>query len=238
MFYFIYGEQKDEARKKAHSLLGLLQGKRPNAETFRFSVDDFQVDRLPEFLSGQGLFDKKYIIFFDSLFSNEVFEELICDRLDELKTSENAFVILEGKTTKDVLKKIEKRAEKVFEFSDEKKVKKEGFKVFDLADAFGRRDKKSLWMLLVKAYEEDSAPEEIHGILFWQLKSMLLAGTTASASEASLNPYVYTKAKGFLKNYSVDELKTISSTLLSMYHKAHRGEIDFKTNLEVWVLGL
>lgn len=238
MFYFIHGDMRDDARKKAHELVALMQTKRPNAEYFKFSSENFSLTKLEELIGGQGLFDKKHITSIDRSFEDEAIKEGIIERLDDIKASENAFVFLEGKMTKEGLKKIEKRAEKVFEFVSEKGKKKDDFKVFDMADAFGRRDKKELWMLFLESRERDVAPEEIHGIIFWQVKSMLLAGQAASAGEAGLNPFVYSKAKSFIKNYSKEELEKISSDLVAMYHESHRGQRDFAVAFEQFVLGL
>lgn len=238
MFYFIHGNNRDEARKKANELVSLMHTKRPNAEVFKFSFEDFTLAKLSELVGEQGLFDKKHITLIDGVFESEEIEEGVLKKLDEIKSSENAFVILEGKTNKEVLKKIEKRAEKIFEYIDEKIKKKEDFKVFAMADAFGRRDKKELWMLFLESQKRGIAIEEVHGIIFWQLKSMLLAGQSKDATDAGLNPFVFSKAKGFIKNYSKDELEKISSELVAMYHEAHRGQKDFKIAFEQFILSL
>lgn len=243
MFYFIYGNDREAGRKKAHELVALMHTKRPHAEVFRFSSEDFSLSKLGELVGEQGLFDKKHITFVDGVFEDTEIKEGIIEKLDEIKASENAFVFLEGKMTKEGLKKIEKRAEKVFEFTDVKLNKKENgygndFKVFDMADAFGRRDKKTLWVLFVESRKREIALEEIHGIIFWQVKSMLLAGVTKDATEAGLNPFVFSKARGFLKNYTKDELEKISSSLVAMYHESHRGQRDFASAFEQFILEL
>ena len=71
----------------------------------------------------------------------------------------------------------------------------------------GKRDKKGAWAEYQKVLKEGLVPEEIHGILFWQIKTMLLASSSKSSVEADLNPFVFKKAKEFSKNYSEDELK-------------------------------
>ena len=45
------------------------------------------------------------------------------------------------------------------------------------------------------------------GIIFWQLKVMFQVLGSQNASQAGLKPFVFNKAKGYLKNYSEKELK-------------------------------
>ena len=158
--------------------------------------------------------------------------------MDEIAESPNVFIVLEGDVDKKTLLAITDVAEKVQLFENKEGKKKPEFNIFSLTDAFGRRDKKNLWVLYQKAVASGAVPEEIHGILFWQLKSMLLAVTAKTAGEAGVAPFVFTKAKSFLKNYTPEELKTLSSKLVHMYHDAHRGIHDFEIALERLILTL
>ena len=121
---------------------------------------------------------------------------------------------------------------------DSKGGAKDEFKIFALTDALGARDKKALWTLYRKAVELGKVPEEIHGILFWQVKSMVLAARSKSAGEAGLNPFVYGKAKRYAENYSGDELKAMLEKLVTIYHDSHRGVCDFETAMEIFLLGI
>jgi hypothetical protein len=83
-------------------------------------------------------------------------------------------VILEGKLLASEVKKFEKHAEKVQEFVDEAEEigeERNGFKIFSITDAFGKRDRKEMWVLYTKAKRKNISDEEIHGILFWQVKA-------------------------------------------------------------------
>lgn len=240
MLYFVYGKKREEARRRAHQLVGLMLKKRPGAEVFRTSGDAFNAGRFDELIEGRTLFEAKHIVFADSLFENEEIKELVLERLQALRDSENAFVLLEGSVDKATLQKIEKVAEKV-EVFDEKKEKmgeKKGFNIFDMATALGERDKKKLWMLYQRALHEGVSPEEISGILFWQVRSMATASSSSNASEAELSPFVYTKAKSFLRNYSMKEIQALSTALISLYHDAHRGVHAYDLALERFILGV
>ena len=148
---------------------------------------------------------------------------------------------------KTALIKIEKNAEKVHEFIMQEKVlnKKQklaavGEKIdfFEFADALGRRDKRGLWVLYQDVLAEQVPAEEVHGIFFWQVKSMLLAKKCKTAEEAGMKTFPFQKSKEAARNFKDVELENLSSKLVSMYHEAHRGNTDFHISLERFILEL
>ncbi len=236
MLYLFYGSDKDMARAKAGVLVQSLQKKKPDAQIFRIDAENFNEAKLQELAVGQGLFNHSYLIEVVSLFENKEAKEIFVDRLEEIGESPNVFIMLEGEVDKKTLLAITDVAEKVQLFESKEGKKKPDFNIFSLTDAFGKRDKKSLWVLYQKAVTSGAVPEEIHGILFWQLKSMLVVAHSTSSGQAGVAPFVFTKAKSFLKNYSVEELQKFSSLFVRMYHDAHRGIHDFEIALERFVL--
>lgn len=238
MIYFLYGSDTEKAREKSRELLEMLQKKKPDAAVFKIEPEKWGEVHLEELIGGQGLFEKKLLIFADRLFENEEVEAAIAKNLEEIASSDNIFIFLEQKVAKPLLLEITEVAEKVQVFESKKEKKKPEFNIFSLTDAFGKKDKKKLWVLYQKALQTDAVPEEIHGILFWQLKLMLLASGAQSAGEAGIAPFALTKAKSFLKNYTPAELHALSSKLVRLYHDAHRGIHDFEIALERFVLTL
>jgi DNA polymerase III delta subunit len=238
MIYLLYGSDTDKARAKLHELVATLIKKKPDASHERMNDETFDAGHLEELIGSMGLFSQKAIIEMITVFRNKEAKEAVLDRIKDIATSDNVFVFLEGELTKADLTKFEKNAEKVqeFELKTIGEKKKEDFKLFSLTDALGNRDKKQLWVLYTKATLHDISAEEIHGMLFWQVKAMLLAGSSKSAGEAGLNPYVFQKTRGFLSHYSEQEIKTISSKLISIYHNARRGITDFDVALEKFIL--
>jgi len=186
---------------------------------------------------GQGLFSSKSIIVLDRVFGNEEGKEVILARLKDIAASENVFVLFEGGLDKKTLTKLEKHAEKSQGF-DTKETKTERFNVFSLTDALGKRDRRALWVKYQQAKLSGVSDEEIHGVLFWQIKTMLLAAMSGSASEANLNPFVYKKSRGFLKNYTRPELSAFSASLVRLYHDARRGKHELGVALERFILSL
>lgn len=246
MIYLLYGSDTAKSRSKLHELVAGLVKKKPDALHVRLTEENFDESKLDELLGSSGLFSSKAIIEVDSLFKNKEAKEFVVKNLKEIAESENIFVFLEAGLDKKTLEKFEKNAEKVQEFELKEKNQRaflvsngkslRDFNMFAITDAFGRRDKKNLWVLYTKASRLDVSAEEIHGLLFWQTKTMLVTSASKNAKEAGLNPFVYQKSQGFLRNYQTDELKKISTRLVSMYHNTRRGIVDFDVALEKFIL--
>lgn len=238
MLYVIYGTDIEKAREKSHDLFEALKKKKPDASAGIINSDEITLERLDELTQTQGLFENKQILFLDRTLENKDVREVMLEKLDALKDSPNIFILFEGKLTKEVLKKLEKRAEKITEYEAKEEKKKEAGSFFHLADALGSRDKKSLWVGIREALDKDAVPEEIHGILFWQAKTLALTQTGLSPMETGLNPFVHSKAKRYVSNFKEGEIDKMLSKLVSMYHEAHRGKVDFEIELEKFALDI
>lgn len=247
MIYFYYGSDIESARKKAKITVDALLLKKPDATLIKIGDENLAQDKIMELAGSQGLFSSKYIVFFYKTFDNKENKELILKNLKEFKDSDNIFIFAEGKMDKTALTKIEKNAEKVQEFvKPEKSLNKKeklaliGEKIdfFEFADALGRRDKRGLWVLYQDVLAEQVPAEEVHGIFFWQVKSMLLAKKCKTPEEANMKPFPFEKSRGFARNYKDGELENMSSKLVEMYHEAHRGNLDFFVALERFILEL
>lgn len=233
MIYLLHGTGEHEAREKLHGLLASLFKKRPDASYFHITDEDEH--SIEELIGSQGLFEQKYIVVYDHLLVDTEKKKEYVKELKAFKESPHVFIFLEGKLDAKTKASFEKHAEKVQEFTSSE-IKKEAFNVFSLTDALGRRDRKALWTLYQKAQRENVSYEEIHGILFWQVKSLLLAQSGKTAGEAGLNPFVFRKSLGFVKNFTKEELTSMSSRLVRISHDAHRGMCDFGTTLERFIL--
>ena len=237
MLYFLYGTDMDKARAKLHELTENLLKKKPNAELFKIDSEHWGPAKLEEFISGHGLFADRYIVIVDKIFENLDAREIVLSKLKDLKESCNIFVFLEEEVDKITLSKIGKTAEKVQKFErKESVVAKKKFNIFSLTSAFGDRDKKNLWILYQKALQSGVEPEEVHSILFWQLRSMISAQNSKNAESAGLKPFVYQKSIGYGKNFTKQELENLSTSFISIYHDARRGIEDFDIALEKFLL--
>ena len=244
MLYFFYGTDTGKARAHARAVIAVMKKKRLQAEYFRVTAEQWNEGAFEEFVSGQGLFEQKMIVFADGLFENADAKDWVVAHASDLGTSENAFVFLENKADAASLKKIEKVAQECKNFASASvenargRFSNQGFNIFTLADALGQRDRVRLWSLLSEAFMEGITPEEINGVLFWQTKAMLSASLSGSATDAGLKPFVYEKSRRYASMYKPGELTALSRRFISMYHDAHRGLHDFATALERLALTL
>ncbi len=237
MFYFLYGTDTHKAREKLHSLLDLAKKKRPEAEVFKMTTENWGEGQFDELLISRGLFEQKYTVVLDNLFEKKDIKEYVLDKLEPLKESEQIFLFLEGKVDSASLKKIEKYSEKVQEFEKKTQEKKE-LNVFGINDGLLDKDKKRLWVSYVDLINKGGVPEEIHGILFWQIKSMILASRAKSSLDAGLSPFVYNNSLRGARNYKTEELQKMSNELVTMTHKVRQGEGEIGIMIENWILGL
>ncbi len=238
MIYFYYGTDREKIQKTARATFEALQKKKPDASFMSFDAPNIDENVLQEITASQGLFERKIVARISDVFEDKEKSELILGYLKQMKESENIIVWSEGDLNKAPLEKIKKHAEKVEQFDVTEKKVKQAPTIFALSDALASRDRKTLWQLLVRELRSGTAAEEIHGTLFWQIKSLILAHKTRTAEEAGLNAYVYSKAKQSTKNWSEHDLKRASRELVMMYHESHRGQCDFAISLEKWVLGI
>ena len=216
MIYFYYGTDIDKARTKSHELVESLQKKKPDASFFKLDSENFNTSQLQEYIGGMGLFSNKYIVFLDRLCEKKEVKEEFIDRLKEIGESENIFIILEGKIDKATATKIEKKAEKFVNFALEEEVAKPVYNAFALADAFSRKDKKQAWFLYRKSIDAGEAPEALHGMIFWKVKTMILSG--------------------FASGWKEGELLKTAEDLVVLYHDARRGKHELETGLEAFLL--
>lgn len=234
MLYVIYGTDAEKTSLQSKKIVDALTKKKPDASVFVLNEENFSQALLDEYLGASGLFEKKHIVRMDGILSHDDFSETLLEALPMLGESEHIFVLREGPLTAPIKKTVEKYAHEARAYDKDEK-KKERFNVFAITEALGNRDKKRAWMLYREALSEDLVPEEIHGVLWWQVKTML---QVASGDVDGMKPYSVTKARGFLRNYSVEELKALARSFVNLYHDARRGIVEFEIGLEKLLLSL
>ena len=238
MLYVIHGKDRVKARVKLGELLLTLQTKRPDASLFRISTDNWAAPVFNELLDSRGLFSPKYIIVLDGLVTSSQSSDIVTDAISRMADAEHVCVVIEEKILAAPLKKLEAKATKVQLFDLAEKTKKEAPEVFTYADAVAMKDSKKAWVLFQSLANEGVAAEEIHGVLWWQFKSVSLAKQARSVKESGLSPYVYQKSSRAGEKWESLELDKCIDTLVDMYHQAHRGEIDFMLELEKFSLAV
>ncbi len=236
MFYVIFGTDTKKSRAKLKGLLALAKKKRPEAELFRLTSENFSAGTLEELLVSWGLFEEKYTTVLDMVFENKEYKSDVLSRAKEMAESSQIFLILEGALDAEAKKKLEKYAEKMEEHTLVKEEKKDN-EIFKLTDYIAARRGRDAWKLYTKLLSIGTAPEEIHGLVFWQIKNILLS-YKGGQKETGLAPFVYSKAKAAQRFFSEPELHRHLEQLLLMTHAVRAGRGDLPVMLEKWILGL
>jgi len=236
MLYIFYGNDTEMSGKKISATLRDLEKKREKASLFRVEAKDLTKDFFNEFTGSQGLFEKKYIVHISYPFENVLSKETFLENLVQMSESEHAFLVQEGKINKEDLEKIKEYAQKVFEHKIAEQ-KNDGL-LFSLTDSFGSRDKKQTWIKYRDAINGGASAEEIHGVLWWYIKTLYLALITKDETEAGMKPYPYNKAKRAVKNFKKEEIEERMQSLINIYHDAHLGKVNFENELETFILSL
>jgi len=204
MIYILSG---NDTKKKNAYLKKLCNGDLP----IFVSPTDVSKAMLFDYAQSTTLFGIHPTIVVENIIEEEILD-FSPEDLSSLKESQTTFVFIEDKLLMPDVKKYKKYTTIEDFSSTTKKIIK---KNFDIAEAFSRKDKIGTWILYRKAISLGAVPEEISGIIFWKIKTMLLYGT---------------------KFFSPDELKNKSSELVSIYHRAHKGDCDFTIGLEQFIL--
>lgn len=110
--------------------------------------------------------------------------------------------------------------------------------IFDLTDAIGNKDKKKSLILMNELILKKEAEQFILIMLYKHFRNLFLLRVAtdegrASADELSINPYVYRKLLGQVKNYEKNELRNILCKLVELDVKSKKGEVDLRIGLEV-----
>jgi hypothetical protein len=185
-----------------------------NREIIVLKGKDLSKPIILDYANTQSLFGELPVVVLDNLIGES---EIILSKeeLENVQNSETIFVFMEDKLLVADVKKYSKYGE--IENFDEKINKVFKNDSFIIADYFASRDKVKTWVAYNEAIEKGVTGEAIAGMLFWKVKTMIQNGS---------------------KVFSKNELKNQSSKLVSLYHKAHNGELDMATGLEQFILSV
>lgn len=234
MIYFFHGEDAVRAKQKIRKLTDALLSKRPEAVHFYFDDQTLDNDFLKGIYRSAGLFSEHHIVVLDRVFY--VLESK--DAIESMKESEHVFILFEDKLQKEDLKYLQKNSEKSEEFIDQKLEKKDSRKnFFALTDAVCSGDKKKSWMLYRELIDDGTSAEEIQPMLFWQIKTMLMASESKDAGEAGLKPFVFTKGRRGTERYGKERVKELSRKIVNALYGSRQGK-NLENELEKILLAL
>lgn len=110
--------------------------------------------------------------------------------------------------------------------------------IFDLTDAIGTKNKAMSIKLLEELILKKETEQFILIMLYKHFRNLFLLKVAtdegiANANDLGINPYVYRKLLGQVKNYSESSLRYILSELMELDYKSKRGTIDLRTGIEL-----
>ncbi|HEU0086017.1 MAG TPA: hypothetical protein VFQ59_03645 [Candidatus Paceibacterota bacterium] len=186
MIHFLCG---DDAVKKRAEYDKLIKSLPKGTEMFFIRSNEFDRVQAESLYRGAGLFFSRCAVVLDGVMEREEPSSFLTKNLKEIADSENIFIFLEGKHPKVTLDIFKKAGAKVSVFEVEKKKENAKFNSFALANAFGVRDRLSLWIGFRQAMEAGMELEPLAGILFWKVKDMLLKKQFGKYTEAELQHF-------------------------------------------------
>jgi len=207
------------------------------ADIRAYSDVSFDPDELRGIAGSQSLFGEKIVVTITGLSDTTELREEFEKIIPILAESTHRFILSENALVAAFVKKAQAHDATVEEFKEKDKPKKaEVFNTFALTDAFADRNRAQAWAFYRKAIDLGLEPRELHGKIFWIVKSMLVASTAKSAGESGLNPFVYQKAKRSSQNFAPGELERFTVELAEMFHDALVSGINIETALEAFIL--
>jgi hypothetical protein len=210
MLYFFSGTDRDKVRAEMQKEIARA-GK--VAETVRVT-DAHTPSDFHAAMQGGGMFGGLRVVVFQSVLQNEEMAPALLEALEMLKVASESFMLYEEKVDAATRKKIEKYAEKSVRFDSAKKERDN--QMFELANALQRGDKKKLWVEYMHELAKGTAPEALHGILFWAAKQQFL------------------KSNGEAKRHA----ESLVIALTELPHQSRRKGIDMEYALERFVLSV
>ncbi len=227
MLRFLVGD----AMKAKQKALVLAKGR----ETVRFGEGGEPFTNVLGYLGAHGMFSHEVALVLDDPLQDEVGKALILEHAKELMVADALVIVIASELDAATRKAVPQGAE-VESFDEMMRPVESRQKIFALSDAFATGDRKTVWVLYRKFIEEGTAPEELHGMLAWQARALVLAAKTRSATEAGLAPFVYSKSKRAAERLGVEKAESLSRELVLLYHDARAGKGPLEDLLEAFLL--
>ncbi len=243
-FFLVHGYDNDMLKlvsgndhvaiKKA---IDVITKESQNDGSYRRHIGDLTLHMVDPYFS-ESLFGETYTVFFDgfSMFPEEV-KGFLSSQLLVMADSGNQFIIFDEKFSKELKDEAKKQKIAIEDFSREEKIT--GPSVFAFTDMYLSRDKKGAWLLLTRLFRDGAAPEEVHGALFWAIKSLFLATTGTlgkNAEELGMKPYPYDKSKRFGAKWTREEVGSALKEMTTMLETTRKSGGDLGIALERLVL--
>ncbi len=199
--------------------------------------EEGSLDVYDELFSVRDLFGKKNFIRIKNWNNDEGLVSKIKEYSDFFLKEKNILVLETDSFTKTIEKKLQKLEPTMVSVGDVS-TKKESTALFALTDACLARDKKRAWTLFFDAKKRGVSPEEIHGLMWWQYKTLALVSKTPKKEWSSLgiSPFVLKKIESSLIKYKKEDVTSIINEFFSLVYNARQHSRDSYNALELFIL--
>ena len=222
MLYVFCGD-RFTAREHARECVAACRKKREQAEYIHLSPDVPQ-QSTEELLAGQGLFEKKYIVFCDAILADKAASDHLIKNPSLYHESPHMFIIFEPALSPAHEKLLTGHGATVRRFAE--RTKKEDTRVlFAFTDVFMKHDREKTFIALHRTLLRGESPTSLLNILLWQLRMAVLVSGARDAAGAGVKPFVYTKTKKALTEFG-DPLDAFMRAEEIVRHGRLRGERD------------
>jgi len=230
------GEDRKRSRDALHRVLEAVKAKDPNALVSRFDDVSFDPVFLREALFNQSIFGGENIVVIDGILDHEGGEEFYLTE-GNFTDIPNLLFICETAPKKEI-RALFKKIGSIEEFPLLKTEERRND--FAVADAVAMRDRRSAWVELCKLKRSGAAMEEVHGMIFWAVKTLYMCATQKreEVMKTGMKEYTYRTYQPRTKKFLVSELEEKLAALKTMYHRAHHGDQDLGLCLEKFLLKL
>lgn len=235
MLLTYFGTDIIKARSESKKMIDSLLARDSDAQYFRITDENAEEFNSTSITASQGLFKQAYIVLLDNLFSDKERREDFLKELNAFVESPHVFMVLEETLTPILKRELKKVSKKFIEHGVGGGQKKFGAD-FAFTDSFMAKDKKAMWVQLQKQLQNGKRVEELHGTLFWVVKSLILAQSSMNADEAGMKEYPFKKAKVAAQKFKEEELRQRVLDLQQMPQKAYEQNIKLEVLLERWIL--
>ncbi len=164
-------------RMKARAALGAGRAKLAPDISVIHITDIHTIEDLDAALAGGGMFTGVRAVVLDGVFDREEMRERIVAQLEHIASATDHFFMYTEKLDAATRRQLEKHTARSEQFDLPKKADKSS-SIFALGNALRARKKKDLWVNYQRELAADTAPEAIHGVLFWAAKQMFMSART------------------------------------------------------------
>jgi hypothetical protein len=229
------GSDYASSAKLAGNMINSLQEKQHAAELVELQTNNLEYN-LQTLTNDQGLFFSKSLVKITRLFPDKEAEKIMRNQLSNLSQSQSIFVWVEPNLNKNWLRWLEDAGAKIEVSGQSQKSTGNKPLAFEVSDALLTTKAIMIWQSLKKARKNNLEGENIFGVLWWQLRSVVLAQSYDSPKSAGLSPYVYRKSRGC--SWSAEQARTIMMSLLTAQQSSRQNNLNLWVELENWALGL